>query len=1024
MDLDRKTLTITTVLGEQQGLETGPFLLAAVQGIEGVSVPFSYDLTLYRSPLAGDVNPARIVNTAAKFGIARKDKTYITRAGVIDTFEKTGTTERKFQAREDFLVYRARLVPAIQLLGREQVFRVFEGMTVLEIIREVIADAAQIDVNRYLAPRFGARDEFPTIDYCVQFNESTFAFISRLLAEFGIWYWFSHPGQFEQGMVEQMVLGRTNRFFDPCANDQMNIVLTDPGENAVADFRRGYQAVHRRLRVGDYNPIAPASPAEAQANIIAAFDVVPGDGSAAPRLQYQAFPTHIPVADPQGDATALASDAANGMGNEESRVFTVQGQSKNRSLFAATTFAIDKDTTLRGTLAQGNDPFGEPGGERYLVTRLAFTAFEPSLGFSTSDDVLNFINPFHWWDRETADQQQPGIDLASGLSSASLTSWLQDETKSVVGGDDINALSSGLSGITGVIGNVLQVLGRGVKEVFTHHDDVYANSFVAVPWDAPSLSALPLPIAVASVAHGPQLAVVIGPDGLDISARDIYTDALGRVRVRFPWHLDLPAGGETNPWKSDRRTAWVRVSDGWAGQGMGTQFLPRIGDEVVVSYLDGDPARPVITGRLYNAARGAAGLPFAANQAPGPVLPAGYAHWPGTQFTPGPNDRTLRSGIRTRSTPRPSGGGPERFNMLRFDDEWQKEQVLLRSQGRLDVTSFASWSDTSHGSRQIRVGGKDPKTGNSGGDLVITAGGEYDLHVMKNRYEGVDAGYQLTVKKDTVFDLQGSAANIVGSGYSLNATSVVIEASMKITLKVGGSFVVLDPTGVFIKGALVQINSGGSPDSTSNTDVTDPLDAGIADPGDPPNWLKLHPPGAGGGHHHHTAAAQHGLLVARNADGTMQVGSGIKIGGDPAYQDMVVQQLALMKQTQNGSALINTLNASGRQATIQPLSPPASPPNAFAAPTNGTNAANGTGSDSTVSYNPSDWPNPVNAPDTPGDVILFHEMTHAEHNSKGTRDMTPRSDNFDTNEEYNTIGPENQYRGERGIPPRPDHHSL
>jgi plastocyanin len=66
----------------------------------------------------------------------------------------------------------------------------------------------------------------------------------------------------------------------------------------------------------------------------------------------------------------------------------------------------------------------------------------------------------------------------------------------------------------------------------------------------------------------------------------------------------------------------------------------------------------------------------------------------------------------------------------------------------------------------------------------------------------------------------------------------------------------------------------------------------------------------------------------------------------------------------------------------------------------------------------------VNAPNAPGDVVLFHEMTHAQHNAHGTRDMTPRADNFDNNEEFNTIGPENEYRDERGVPRRADHHTL
>jgi hypothetical protein len=166
------------------------------------------------------------------------------------------------------------------------------------------------------------------------------------------------------------------------------------------------------------------------------------------------------------------------------------------------------------------------------------------------------------------------------------------------------------------------------------------------------------------------------------------------------------------------------------------------------------------------------------------------------------------------------------------------------------------------------------------------------------------------------------------------------------------------------------------------------------------------------------------LTVTANKDGTLQVGKGIKVAGDQKYQDTVVSQLAQMNDTKAGNAMITDYDSTGKTMTIRPLTPAPNPPNAFASPTNVTNAGNGTGSDSTVDYNPNQWPNPVNAPNAPGDVILFHEMTHAQHNAHGTRDMTPRADNFDNNEEFNTIGPENAYRDERGVHRRADHHCL
>ena len=115
---------------------------------------------------------------------------------------------------------------------------------------------------------------------------------------------------------------------------------------------------------------------------------------------------------------------------------------------------------------------------------------------------------------------------------------------------------------------------------------------------------------------------MVGPQGSkNIAAggdSDLYADGLGRVRVRFPWQREVPTGanqgGSTEPLETDRRTCWVSVSESWAGANFGTQFLPRIGQEVIVSFLDGDPERPIITGRRYNADHGYSNLPFPPNE--------------------------------------------------------------------------------------------------------------------------------------------------------------------------------------------------------------------------------------------------------------------------------------------------------------------------------------------------------------------------------------------------------------------------
>lgn len=198
-----------------------------------------------------------------------------------------------------------------------------------------------------------------------------------------------------------------------------------------------------------------------------------------------------------------------------------------------------------------------------------------------------------------------------------------------------------------------------------------------------------------------------------------------------------------------------------------------------------------------------------------------------------------------------------------------------------------------------------------------------------------------------------------------------------------------------------------------------------------------------------------GMPVVVNADGTVSIGKAIVINStDPEYIAHVLADLATIGATPEGQRQLADLDSSGHTITIQPFTPPAgAAANAAATAGTGTFAdlqnahaagapvfdgagnrgndaagnqliGTGNGTDSTVDYNPTDWPDPTTRTQAPGDVLLMHELEHANHNAQGTADMTPRADGFDTNEEFNSIGPENQYRDERGVERRIDHGDL
>lgn len=206
----------------------------------------------------------------------------------------------------------------------------------------------------------------------------------------------------------------------------------------------------------------------------------------------------------------------------------------------------------------------------------------------------------------------------------------------------------------------------------------YENQFEAVPRDVPLRPAPGRGRTKATM----ETAMVVGPAG-----QEVHTDGLGRVRVQFHWDLD----GR----RDERSSCWLRVSQAWAGAGFGAQFLPRVGMEVLVSFVGGDPDRPLVTGALHN---GAAAPPL---------------HFPRESHT---------SGIRTRSTPGGAGG-----HELLFGDEAGGEYVSLRSERTLAIGAGANGQLTTGADLRVAVAGK--RTDETGGDAQQRVAGAFTSSV-------------------------------------------------------------------------------------------------------------------------------------------------------------------------------------------------------------------------------------------------------------------------------------------------------
>ena len=354
-------------------------------------------------------------------------------------------------------------------------------------------------------------------------------------------------------------------------------------------------------------------------------------------------------------------------------------------------------------------------------------------------------------------------------------------------------------------GHVLESLNRDWVVVSVRHeghtpefggekwDQVYTNDFEAAAIE----TALRMPPAVERrVQQGNQTATVVGA-----SEGEVFTDAHGRIKVQFHWDL------EGN--RDERSSCWIRMAQSWAGAGFGAQFIPRVGAEVVITFLDGDPDRPLAIGTVFN---GTNPHPFG--------LPA----------------QRTKSGFRTMSMPGGDGG-----NELSFEDDKGREAVFLKAQRDFDVDVGHDHSLLVGGNAKVRVeghltenvtgthtttvvGGQTTlitlqKTTQVLGDTIDAVRGNTDRRVSGDenvRVEGTQredlAAHETLVHKDAVHRVKGHVAAIVGedarptsatihvegtlAGYTSKTTELIAEKG--IVLRCGQSSIRLGPNAVEI----------------------------------------------------------------------------------------------------------------------------------------------------------------------------------------------------------------------------------
>jgi type VI secretion system secreted protein VgrG len=313
---------------------------------------------------------------------------------------------------------------------------------------------------------------------------------------------------------------------------------------------------------------------------------------------------------------------------------------------------------------------------------------------------------------------------------------------------------------------------------------LYTNSFEAIP---SSVVFRPPCITPRPLIHGSQTATVVGKSG-----EEIWTDQYGRIIVQFHWDQV----GQND----EKSSCWIRVAQGWAGKQWGSIFIPRIGQEVVVSFLEGNPDRPLVTGCVYNATET---VPY--------TLP----------------DEQTKSTVKTNSSKGGSG-----FNELRFEDKAGSEEIFIQAQKDMNVTVLNDQTITVTNNRSVTVKEKDETLTVSQGNRTVKVSTGNETHEVQGTRSvtvtgnvthtdkadfsrTVSGNYSLKVSGNLTIDVTGSVTIKAGTsltnqaGTSLDnkaGTSMTNEAQVTLTNKAGASQTVDGGGMLTLKGGLVKIN--------------------------------------------------------------------------------------------------------------------------------------------------------------------------------------------------------------------------
>jgi type VI secretion system secreted protein VgrG len=609
-----------------------------------------------------------------------------------------GLCMRVSQGEQDFTftAYRMEIVPQLWLLTRIARSRIFQQMTVPDILKKALQG---IDVSFELQGAFHPRD------FCVQYRETDFNFVSRLMEEEGIYYFFKHTTD-----GHHMVVANTPQSHSDLPNGSQILYEELTGgqreEDRIYEWEKTQELRSGKYTLWDHHFELPHRHLEAEKTTLDSVQV----GRMSHKLQVGR--------------------------NDQLEIYDWPGE-----------------------YAQRFDGINPGGGERPADLQKIFEDNRRTVEIRMQQETL------------------PSVLIRGGSNCRHLVAGHKFTLQRHFNADGQYVLTS--------VTHSARISGDYRSE--QGGEFVYYNTFTAIP---AALPFRPQRVTPKPIVQGTQTAVVVGPPG-----EEIFTDKYGRVKVQFHWDREGKADANSS--------CWIRVAQVWAGKRWGAMFLPRIGQEVIVAFEEGDPDQPIIIGSVYNAEQ----------------MPAYLGQGPDGKH---PHDPKL-SGVKSNSTK-----GGQGFNELRFDDTKGKEQIFIHAERNEDIRIKGALFET--------ITGEAPgeESGNAHfivkKDRLTQIGGDEHYHVKGDLNSQVDGTVSLTAGANV--EEKVGMKHAIDAGMEIHLKSgmtLVVEAGLQLTLKVGGNFIDINPGGVFIQGTMVMINSGGAPGSGSGASPQSPKDPQEAD---------------------------------------------------------------------------------------------------------------------------------------------------------------------------------------------------